>query len=343
MSHDFTTTGTHSSTPVRRRSSLLLAGLVIATLSAALQAQQCEQLNAATPLVTGAVTPAPFPPQTSNQTGWCFTATQTMTVRSGALFTNSVAQNDFMRVEVWTDVYGFPGVELAAATYRSPQSTTQDPWGFVFDRPFPITAGGLYWIIWIESGNSQIPEEPGGVLLPKITRPSSAAPWLPTAPAALKFILCDTLLDSRGVTAVGSPCLSSAGRLGAIFTNESPSSGNRQFNVEASGFPAGATAVLFFGLTPGFTPQPLAPLGFPAGCELYGAPALTLLAPIGTAAIGAPPATPRPNPAGHFVFRLPIPSGAAGTFFSTQVFALDAGSPAPIPMIASNGLNITVF
>ena len=146
-------------------------------------------------------------------------------------------------------------------------------------------------------------------------------------------MLC-SFMDGNSVMVNGSPCGNSSGTIGSAFTNEAPSLGNGAFAIEGSGLPDAALTFLVVGYTPNFPSVPL--VGFPTGCEQSTLVTDTIGTAMTAAGLGGP---------GHVRFAVPIPgaAGLVGLVAGLQMATIDAGASAPIPMVTTNSVYITLF
>ncbi|MFO1053208.1 MAG: hypothetical protein U1F36_13430 [Planctomycetota bacterium] len=318
-------------------SSLLLASALCA------QTPPCLSYNDTTTNSSTSLTSSPFVGLNPNWRAYQFSPTSVITVSAGAVFTGSPLHDDFMRLEIWDDNAGTPNSALSVGTFFSALSTAPHWMGTNFSAPTTLFPGTNYWFVWVDSGGSNVPEEPGGVALPRRTRNANNA-WgaVNTTAGTIKFRLFCNQLDDLNVSVFGNGCGTSSGALASAFTNTPPTDGNSGFGFSATNLPPGAAAFLMLGFDPNAVSTPLGPL-FPTGCALNTDIVVAVPGNTGTAQIGDQPTSPRPVPFGFVRFPLAIPSGSVGVFLAAQVFAFDSGSSAPIPLVGTNAVRITVY
>lgn len=319
-------------------SALLAAG------SAAAQTAPCLAFNDTNTTVSTSLTASPFVGRNPNSRAYQFTPATTLTVQAAAIFTASPLRDDYMRLEIWDEdpTTFLPLGRLTGGTLLSQMSTTANWIGTNFGNVVTLNAGTNYWLVWVESGGSIVPEEPGGATsLNRRTRQNVAA-WGAAAAATPKLRIFCSPLDAQNVSSYGPACATSSGLFPSTFTNSPPTDGNALFGFEGTNFPPAASALLVIGLDPLFVTTPLGP-SFPVGCALNSDIVLTVGGTTGTAEIGDQPNSPRPVPFGYVRFPLPIPSGFVGAYISGQIFALDVGSPAPVPLVAGTAVRVTVY
>lgn len=245
----------------------------------------------------------------------------------------------FMSLEIWSDASGLPGARLAGGSWKTDFGPASAVWqGTNFDAPVVMLPATNYWLVWIEPHSSNLPVEPGGAtLLPAAYRAGTGA-WATRTPAAFKFRLYCSLLDDINVVVNGTGCPSSTGAQGTLFANQMPTVGNADFRVEGTGFPSASLAVLALGVIQGFPSFPLP--GLPAGCQQNTDILRTLV--VGITGTGDVRATTR---LGHVSSPLPIPANPAlvGLYLATQLAVFDAANTAPIPLVTSNALQLTLY
>jgi hypothetical protein len=321
-------------------SRLLLSGAALAAALSA-QAPPCFSANDANTSVSTSITASPFVGLNPNSRAYQFSPTTSIAPLSASIFTGSPLRDDYMRLEIWDEdtSTNLPGNRIAVGTFSSPLSPTANWLGTNFDTAPQLNAGTNYWLVWIDSGGSIIPEEPGGVSLPRTTRASNR-PWGTVAAGALKFRLYCNLFDTQVRASVGAPCATATNQLPTAFTNDTPTAGNTAFGIEGTNLPAGSTAWLLIGVNPNAGSTPLG-AAFPPGCSLHTDIIAAIQGSTGIAEIGDQPSTPRPSPFGHVRFPTPLTTlTTSGIFFSAQLVALDGAASAPVPLVLSNALGI---
>ncbi|MBK8976187.1 MAG: hypothetical protein IPM29_09685 [Planctomycetes bacterium] len=323
---------------------LSLSCAVLAAAAAA-QSPPCLGFNDTNTSVSTGITASPFVGLNPNSRAYQFTVPAPLTPLAATIFTGSPIRDDYMRVEIWDEDPATmrPGNRLVRGTFSSPLSTTARWQGANFDTvPPQLNPGTNYWFVWIDSGGSIIPEEPGGVTLPRVTRAASNAWSATVGSGACKFRLYCSYLDGQSVVPVGSPCAWSSGQAPTVFTNDAPFAGNAAFGVEGTNLPPGAACWIFVGIDPNFTSNPLGPL-FGPGCTQHTDLAIVVGSTTGVAEIGDQPSSPRPSPFGHVRFSLPLTPLPAGVFFAVQLAGFDAGAPYAVQLALTNGLRITTL
>lgn len=312
--------------------STLLALLCPTILCA--QTPPCASLNDANNTTTGNVTAYGFSGE--NTRAWQYTPTATIPAFAIQLMTGNTALSGdrYMTVEIWDDANGLPGTRLGGGTWKISAALAVDWQGTNFDRPVVLTQNTPYWIVWIDPGFSEIPEETGGMTLPTARR--SGAVWSALGVGALKFRLFCSYLDGANVQQNGSPCPHTGGNFGTLFTNQLPQVGNGAFQLEGSGFDNGVLALLVIGVNP--TWPSVAIPGLPTSCQLHTDDAAVTIGITGTGN------TRGPTAAGHVVFPIGIPANPAltGFYLGAQLAGFDSGAAVPLPFAVSNGLRITV-
>lgn len=315
----------------------LLAAFAVLSLAATASAQTppCDALNDASNSVTGNLTAFGFAGQ--NTRAYRYTPTTSYPLQAVRLFTgNTSTAGNYMIVQVWSDVAGLPGTELASGTWRI-RGSRGDAWqGASLDRAVPLVANTQYWIAFIDPGFSTLPEQGSGVTTQVAVR--NGAAWVAAGNAQPKLRLYCGYLDDVGVAAFGPSCAGSTGLFVTTHTNEAPAVGNGNFMIEGSGLLPARVAILVLGVNPAFPSVPL-PGILPPGCaENVDVFELT----IGASGTGTTRST---TAAGHVWFALPIPPDPtlAGGFASVQVGASDPAFAVPIAFTAANALHLTVF
>lgn len=322
----------------------LAVAACVTTASVSAHGTICHRENDATTNVGAALTAA-VPAGTNRSTAWQFTPLRTSFPQAAWIFTGSPNGNEFMQLEVWTDSAGAPGTRMAYGTCALPQSATPDWRGVNFNTAIQIQIGTPYWFVWIESGDVVVPEEPGGTLLPKATRTGTGA-WSAAGTGAGKIrLFCGDTLEGLDVLRLGTGCGTSFDLRPVAWSNELPNVGNSEFAIEGEHLPPGANAWLAVGFNPNFFPLSLDILiGAPFGCVLFTDTTVVFAGATGSAAVGSGTPGNRPAAYGHVRFPLPIPNDPSlqMLYLSTQILAIDAGAPEPVPVVTTNGLSITV-
>lgn len=306
---------------------------VVGSLSA--QTAPCFATNDLSTSVSNAI--YSYSPAAPNTYGWQITPTspvavQAIEVYTGNNYTSQVGTH--MTVEIWDENVGTgtPQARLAGGTWIiNPAIGWQ---GANLDSVAVLQANTNYWVVFTEPGWSTPPIQPGGTTMASVRL--SGGSWVGAGSSALKSRLYCGLLDRTNVVPFGSLCASSTGSIGTMFTNESPMVGNAAFRVEGSGFASGSVAFLVIGMIPLF---PSVPIPGTASCFQNTDAMFTVVGTTGTGNVRAPTA------AGHTVFAIPLPNSMAyqGFYFAPQLAVLDPGSPAPIPFVTSNALQLTVY
>ncbi len=322
----------------------ILAVLAVAGSTSA-HGTVCMSRNDQNATVSTALTTPPGPGANPNYHAYRFVPTNNLFPHSAWVFTGSPNRFDYMRIEIWSDNGGAPGSRIAGGAMAAPQSADARWLGSNFESLIFLQLNTPYWFVWVEPGESIIPEEPGSAdLLPRYRRVGNGA-WTATGSGAAKIrLFCGDTIDSPSVQRVGSPCSSALDQRPYAWTNDEPTVGNAGFGIEGVHLPSAANSWLLLGFDPAFVPIPLQSFGAPFGCNLYVAGNVTLTGSSGAAEIGDPPAIPRPPAAGHVRFPLPVPnnSGLSGLFFSAQIVTFDSASGEALPLVFSNGLHITL-
>lgn len=303
-------------------------------VAAVAQTPPCASLNDTNNRVFGGVTGASGQ-GTRNRRAFEITPAAGVTAQSIRILTQSARMSQlssppFMALELWTDSGGQPGRRLAGGTWYVYDARALSWQGANLDAPVPLAANTTYWLVWTEPGWSVPPTEPNGTWSRMLVWTGAA--WQLLGFEAIKYRIYCGLLDDTGVQTAGSPCSSAAGRIGTLFTNEAPTTANVFFAVEGSGFPAGATGFVLLGTDPNYqgAPHPL----LPPGCGIHTDVLVAAGLVTGTG----------PN-AGHLRFGLPVPAspGLIGVFLGVQAGAVDGAAVAPIPVVTSNALRVTIY
>lgn len=319
----------------------LLPRLVLGTtlLSAALAAQStpCFATNDQNTNISNLIYSSSF--AGPGVWAWQITPTSAMTAESLRIFTRNTYATSvgaFMTLEIWDEDPATPGephLRLAGGTWQ--HNATYSWQGADLDAPVGMQANTPYWVVLTEPGWSTPPIEPAGATTMPY-RHLSGGVWSAATSAALKVRIFCGPLDDQGVAAFGPGCADSTGSLASLFSNQPPQTGNADFRIEGSGFPAGAPTLCVFGLIPGF---PSVPIGGTNNCYLNTNWDLAVASVTGTGNVRAATAY------GHVAFAIPVAANPAlvGFYFSSELIALDAASSQPLPFVASNGLQVTVF
>jgi hypothetical protein len=318
--------------------SLFAACLLSSLLSA--QTPPCISLNDANTSVSSTITAFGF--GGPGVYAWQFTPSTPLVLMGAQIFTNSTpfgSPRGYMTLEIWdTNFIFLPQSRLGGGTWQDQPTTTPFWQGASFDNLVVLNASQTYWLVWRESGGNRLPYEPGGTMTPTALFAGGAWSLQPTMAAPKWRGFCN-LLDAANVTPVGFGCASSLGRTPAEFTNNAPQVGNTSFQFEGTGFPAGSFGLAVLGTDPTWVsiPIPVTP-----GCDLHTDPLLTATVLVGT---GNEQALHTTGASGHVWFDLPIPPNPAlaGMVIGSQFAVFDAGSAAPLPLVFSNGLRITLF
>ena len=254
---------------------------------------------------------------------------QSLRIYTGNNYTSQIGE--YMSLEIWDDNNG-PGSRLAGGSWKT--NATNAWQGANLDGVVVMTANTNYWVVFIEPGWSTPPWQPGGAAMPEMFM--SGGTWANAGSTALKVRIFCALLEVQSGLPYGSPCVSSTGSIGTMFTNEAPLIGNGEFRLEGSGFAGNALTFLVFGVIPGYPTHPVAGT---ASC-FQSTDAFSNI--VGTTGVGDVRAA---TALGHVSFPMPLPNSASaiGIYFSAQLAAFDAGATVPLPFVTSNALRITVF
>jgi hypothetical protein len=255
-----------------------------------------------------------------------------------AIYTGNTLTPTGMILEIWSNdaTTSLPLARLAGGTLRYPPMVKAGWLGTNLDKIVVMTPNTPYWIAWTEGGSSQVPTEPTGTTLPA-ARNTNNGPWSSLPATALKFRIFCSLLDQQGITTAGQGC-GVGGTLGTAFSNIAPSIGAADFAVEGTGFPSGAPAALLVGVQPNFPSFPI-PNGI-MGCSVNTDVLLTVAGTTGTGNVRSTTGLAR-----HVAFPLPIPNvpSLIGGFVRFQIAVQEAPTAAPIPIVGTNALRVTVF
>lgn len=332
------------------KESMLRAFGIAATLTACAGSAHahgtvCLARNDVSPSVSSSLTNVPPAGSNPNYHAYRFVPSNNVFPHSAWVYSGSPNRADYMRIEIWTDTGGAPGTRIAGGAMASPQSTNARWLGSNFESLIMLQLNTPYWFVWVEPGESIVPEEPGSTDQLTRYRRTGTGAWVAAGSGAAKIrLFCGDTIDSASVSRVGFPCSSALDRQPYAWTNDSPEVGNSTFGIEGVHLPNSAASWLLLGFNPGFVPIPMQPLGASFGCSLYVAGTVSFSGTTGAAEIGDLPASPRPPAAGHVRFPLAIPNnaGLAGLFFSAQIVSMDPPSGSPLPLVFSNGLHITI-
>lgn len=310
-------------------------------LGAATQTPPCISLNDATNTVGTSITAFGF--AGPGVLAYRFTPVGTTMLQAAEIYTTNagLVNQGYMTLEVWDEnvVTGLPQARLAGGTWQI-QSSLGLVWqGASFDQIALLNGGQNYWLVWRESGGNRLPYEPGGTTT-QVAR-FTGGNWVLQATAqALKWRGYCVLLDDQGVQPVGFGCATAIGVVPASFTNQAPTIGNADFQVEATGLPVGTVALAILGGNGAWISLPVP--GAPLGCELHTDPIVATVVPVGTGNQQAPHST---GAVGHAWFDFAIPSDPtlAGFVLGSQFAAIDLGSTAAFPFVFTNGVRVTLF
>lgn len=319
---------------------LAFAPLVVAAGLAA-QTPPCISLNDATNSVGTAITAYGF--AGPGVFGYQFTTATPMVLFAAEIYTQSMpfgSPRGYQSLEIWDTNFIFtPQSRLGGGTWQNQPALGAKWQGCNFDQPVQIQPGQTYWLVWRESGFNTFPYEPGGV--PTTTVTYSGGTWVtqPTS-QAIKWRGYCSQLDDLNVLPVGLGCATSLGALPAMFTNNTPTIGNAEFQLEGTGFPAGSIGLAVLGTDPTWPSVPVP--GTPAGCFLVTDAMATVTVFVGT---GNQQALHSVGASGHCWLDFPIPAtpSLVGTFVGSQFAVLDVALPDPLPFVFSNGLRFTLY
>lgn len=318
----------------------LLSASMLACSSLAAQTPPCISANDLTNTSSGALTAFSF--AGPNVYGWQFVPTQSLVMLSAEIYTENAFLTDdgYMSLEVWdTNASSQPGQRLTGGTWESDGALGHDWHGTSFDEAVQLNSGQTYWLVWREPGFSEVPSEPGGQAAATVRLTGGA--WVTQASSwAPKWRGYCNLLDATGVDSTGFGCPTSFLRTPSMFTNYTPAVGNANFQLEASGFPAGSIGLAILGQDPAWTSFTLPG----TGCELHSDGLFTATVATGTGDEGANHPPSGPGFAGHCTFPFPIPNNAslAGIYLNSQFAMLDVAIGTPLPLVFSSGLGFTI-
>jgi hypothetical protein len=268
---------------------------------------------------------------------WQIAPPTTTVVQSGRVFTGNgytSTVGSYMELEIWDDDPanpGQPGTRLAGGTWKIRAIGSWQ--GTNFDAPVTLQANSVYWIVLTEPGWSTPPIEPGGTQFPMMRLTSTG--WTGLSAEALKYRLYCGLLDDAGVVSSGPGCAGSTGATPAVFANLTPNVPNFQFAIEGTGFGSGALVLHAVGTVPNY---PTVPIPGAPGCSLLTSLDAVVAGAAGTGDVQSPTAS------GHVRFAFPIPNVPAlsGAYLSSQLASLDVGLSTALPLVTTNGLQITL-
>lgn len=275
---------------------------------------------------------------TAGRVMWFVTPATTTVVQSLTMLLRNqypTQRGEYLKLEIWTDDPanpGFPGTRLGGGSWKS---STQLVWqGTNLDQPVTMAAGTGYWVMLTEPGWTSVPADPSGTTLFPAKRFYNGT-WNQDNNQALRVRFYCGLLDQQGAVPFGPPCASSVGSLGTVFTNEVPLIGNADFRVEGTGFPPGTICFTVLGVIPVF-PSVAIP-GTP-NCFQNTDSFTSLVSTIGVGNVR------QATTDGHTYTPFPVPGNVSltGLYFAAQMAALDPGSTAPLPVVTSNALRVTV-
>ena len=313
-------------------STCLAAALAVTTASA--QSAPCMSENDLSNSVVGSIFGNSSAP---GVWAWQIAPPTTVVVQSGRIFTGNgytSSVGPYMELEIWDEdpqTPGQPGSRLAGGTWRIRAIGSWQ--GTNFDAPVTLQANSLYWVVMTEPGWSTPPVEPGGSNLPMMWLNNGT--WTAMSPEALKYRLYCGLLDEQGVVSSAAGCPGSSGRTPSVFANSAPNVPNFQFAIEGTGFDAGALVLHAIGTVANY---PTVPIPGAPGCSLRTNLDVVVSGTAGTGDVQSPTAS------GHVRFAFPIPNVAAlsGYYFTSQLASLDLNIGTPLPIVTTNGLQVTL-
>lgn len=322
-------------------SSLLAASLMFCTALSA-QTKPCFSMNDSTNSASSAITAKAFAGPGYWALQW--TPGSTYVAQAMTIFTGSKYLDGYHSLEVWSNdaTAKKPKARLAGGTWFLPKGSVNGWYGTNLDKIQVMTKGTTYWIVWGEPGWSALPHQVGGKpILPLVRKVGLTGSWTAsTAGWGFKFRLFCSRQDGLNVKPVGNACVGVAKLLPTVFTNTPPKIGNAAFRLEGTGVPSGAASVLILGGMKNFKPIPLKLVA--PGCFLNTDILMLIIGKSGTGNLQAKTTVGAVN---HVSFGLPIPNTASlkGSFLGTQIAVLDAKSKNQLPMVFTNGLQITFF
>ena len=278
-----------------------------------------------------------------NVFGYQFTSATQLVLFAAEIYTASMALSSpqgYQTLEIWDTNFIFtPQSRLGGGTWQNQPALGPDWQGCTFDQPVPILPGQTYWLVWREGGFNRVPYEPGGV--PVTTVVLQGNTWVTQATSqAIKWRGYCSPLDDMNLQPLGFGCLSSQGKVPAMFSNNLPMIGNADFQVEGTGFPPASIGLGLFGTNAAW--MPLQVPGAPMGCELQTDVLVTSTVFVGT---GNQQAQHSVGASGHCWIDFPIPNtpSLAGTAIGSQFAVFDPALPDPLPFVFSNGLRFTLY
>jgi hypothetical protein len=311
------------------------------TLAVTAQTLPCISLNDGNNTVGTSITAFGF--AGPGVLGYRFTPAGATLLQAAELYTGNTALTNqgYMTLEVWDEnaTTGLPLSRLAGGTWQIQSSLGLSWQGASFDQIALLNGGQNYWLVWRESGGNRLPYEPGGTTT-QVAR-FTGGNWVLQATAqALKWRGYCSLLDDQGVQPVGFGCATANSVVPASFTNQAPTIGNANFQVEATGLPTGTVALAILGGNGAWPSLPVP--GAPVGCELHTDPIVAIVVPVGT---GNQQAQHAVGASGHAWLDFAIPSDPTlvGFVLGSQFAAIDPGSTAALPFVFSNGVRVTLF
>jgi hypothetical protein len=318
--------------------SFLLASLLVGgTLTA--QTKPCFGMNDANTRATTAIS-LKGPNVWFTAVKW--TPGSTVVAQGMSVFTGNKFGDVYQTLEVWSHdaTADAPKARLTGGTMAIPKGTVHSWIGTNFDKVQVMVAKTTYWLVWGEPGWSYSPNDPLSTQkLPTRRRAGATAAWGALGSWGFKFRMFCNRQDGARAKTIGNPCASSAGLVPTNFTNADPKVGNADFRLEGTGVPSGAPALLILGARKNWVSLPLVAAG--KGCWLNTDIVFVFGGRSGT---GNHQATFSVGAANHVLFPFPIPNNStlAGVFLGTQIAVLDAKSSSALPLVLTNGLQITL-
>ncbi len=320
---------------------LTLGSALLLSMGLFAQTKPCFSMNDTTNAAANFITAKSFAGPGYWALRW--TPGSTYVAQSLSIFTGSKFLDGYHSLEFWShdSTASAPKARLSGGSFFLPKGSLAGWYGSNLDKVQLLTKGTTYWIVWGEPGWSAVPHQVGGKpILPLMRRVGTTGSW--TASSAgwgFKFRLFCTRRDLRSAVPFGNPCTGSRKALPTSFTNVAPKIGTKEFRVEGTGLPSGAAAFLILGGNKNFKSIPLGALA--PRCSLHTDIVLLVGGKTGTGNLQAKPSVGTVN---HVSFGLPIPNSAAliGAFLGTQLAVFDKASSAPLPLLFTNGLRITV-
>jgi hypothetical protein len=324
---------------IMKKKMILFAGLFLgAALSA--QTKPCFSMNDANNNATRLFTLK----SSKGPNFWAlkWTPKTTLIAQGMTVYTHSRFRDGFFSLEIWSDDAQLkqPKARLVGGTWFLPKGTAAGWYGTNFDNPQVVLKGKTYWFVWIEGGFSGVPNDNKSTnTLPLMTKIGGVGNWKGTVGWGFKCRLYCSKLDQKTVIPVGKSCSGTTKQVPTSFSITAPRVGNSKFRIEGTGVPSGAATWLFLGRNKNFKPLSLSPAA--PGCWLNTDVFFLLVGKSGT---GNQQATPQVGAAHHVFFPLPIPNDPKllGVFVGAQIAVHDMRSSNPIPMVFTNGLQITI-